>query len=226
GLSVDSASIVGALSSEAITEADIARGLWDGARIDIYRVDWTAPDERVHLFAGRIGEVRRGAQAFEAELRGLQGALNVPVGRVFSRFCDADLGDTRCGVDLETAELRGTGEIIEVLSTHAFKASGLEAYADAWFPRGRVVWADETTSEIAAHRAGDDGVIIELLDRAPLALDAAFTIYAGCDKRIETCRAKFANVVNFRGFPHMPGNDALQAGPAAGERLDGSSRLT
>jgi len=226
GLSVDSASIVGALSSEAITEADIARGLWDGARIDIYRVDWTAPDERVHLFAGRIGEVRRGAQAFEAELRGLQGALNVPVGRVFSRFCDADLGDTRCGVDLETAELRGTGEIIEVLSTHAFKASGLEAYADAWFTRGRVVWADETTSEIAAHRAGDDGVIIELLDRAPLALDAAFTIYAGCDKRIETCRAKFANVVNFRGFPHMPGNDALQAGPAAGERLDGSSRLT
>lgn len=226
GLGVDSASIAGALSSEAITETDIARGLWDGARIDIYRVDWSASDERVHLFAGRIGEVRRGVQAFEAELRGLQAALNVPVGRVFSRFCDADLGDARCGVDIEASEFRGAGAITEVLGTHVFKASGLEAYGDDWFTRGRIVWADETMSEVAAHRAGDDGVIIELLDRISLAPGAAFTIHAGCDKRIETCRAKFANVVNFRGFPHMPGNDALQAGPAAGERLDGSSRLT
>jgi uncharacterized phage protein (TIGR02218 family) len=36
-----------------------------------------------------------------------------------------------------------------------------------------------------------------------------FLIRAGCDKRIATCRAKFGNVVNFRGFPHMPGQDAV-----------------
>ena len=53
-----------------------------------------------------------------------------------------------------------------------------------------------------------------------------FTIVAGCDKRFETCRTKFANRLNFRGFPHMPGNDAIQAGPVAGEALDGSSRFT
>jgi uncharacterized phage protein (TIGR02218 family) len=225
-LSVDSASIVGALSSEAITEADIARGFWDNARIDIYRVDWAAPDERVHLFAGHIGEVRRGALAFEAELRGLQAALNVPVGRVFSRFCDADLGDVRCGVNIDAPEFRGEGVVTEVLGTHAFRASGIETYADGWFTRGRIVWDGGATNEVAAHRSDDGGAIIDLLDRAQLALDDVFVIYAGCDKRIETCRAKFANVVNFRGFPHMPGNDTLQAGPTAGERLDGSSRLT
>ncbi|MEZ5957927.1 MAG: DUF2163 domain-containing protein [Hyphomonadaceae bacterium] len=226
GLSVDSASIVGALSSEAITEDALARGAWDGARVDIYRANWNAPAERVHLFAGRIGEVRRGAQAFEAELRGLQAALNVPVGRVFSRFCDADLGDVRCSVDLEFAEFRGEGVISEVLGPHAFKASGLGAFADQWFARGRMVWPDETVSEVATHRAEGDVAVFELLDRAPLALDASFVVYAGCDKRIETCRAKFANVVNFRGFPHMPGNDMLQSGPPAGDRLDGGSRLT
>lgn len=43
GLSVDTASIAGALSAEAITEEDLARGLWDGARVDIYRVDWSEP---------------------------------------------------------------------------------------------------------------------------------------------------------------------------------------
>ncbi len=225
GLGVDSASIVGALSSAAIVDADLARGLWDGARVDLYRVDWTAPGDRVHLFAGRIGEVRRGTQAFEAELRGLQAALNVPVGRVFSRYCDADLGDGRCGVDLETLALRGEGVVTEALSSHAFKASGLGAYADGWFSRGRLAWDDGGESEVAMHRIEAGEAVIELLDALPLEVGAGFVVYAGCDKRLETCRAKFANVSNFRGFPHMPGNDALQAGPQAGGLLDGSSRL-
>lgn len=226
GLSADSASVIGALSSEAITEDALARGLWDGARVDIFLVDWQAPTQRVHLFAGHIGEVRRGAQAFEAELRGLQAALNVPVGRVFSRFCDADLGDARCGVSLEASAFRGAGAITEVLGTHAFRASGLGSYAAQWFARGRIVWADDTASEVATHHAEGGDAVFELLDPAPLTSGAAFTVYAGCDKRIETCRAKFANVVNFRGFPHMPGNDALQTRPTAGDRLDGSSRFS
>jgi uncharacterized phage protein (TIGR02218 family) len=226
GLSIDSASVAGALASEAIAEADLARGLWDDARVDIYRVDGSAPDERVHLFAGRIGEVRRGVSAFEAELRGLQAALNKPVGRVFSRFCDADLGDARCGKDIETAAFRGEGVVTEVLGASAFRADGLEAYAEGWFAHGRIVWTGGGQSEVAVHRNAEDGAEIELVDSSSLlSVDAEFAIYAGCDKRFETCRAKFANSVNFRGFPHMPGNDAMQARPAPGDKLDGGSRF-
>lgn len=224
GLSIDSASISGALSSEAISEADLARGLWDGARADVYRVDWSAPDDRIHLFAGRIGEVRRGSHAFEAELRGLQAALNTPVGRVFSRYCDADLGDTRCGVNVEAPLLRGEGVVTGVLGSHAMEASGLAAFADGWFTRGRMVWNSGAVSEIASHRVAGAKAVFELLDAAAPAEGALFSVYAGCDKRLETCRSKFANVVNFRGFPHMPGNDMVQAGPQ-GDRLDGGSRL-
>lgn len=226
GLNADSAGISGALSADAIAEVDLTRGRWDGARVDIYRVDWSSPEDRVHLFAGHIGEVRRGAQAFEAELRGLQAALNVPVGRVFSRFCDADLGDARCGVSMEAPDFSCEGEVVEVLGSNTFRASGFADFADHWFARGRIVWAEGGESEIATHRAEGADAVFELLDPAPLALGAAFTAYAGCDKRIETCRAKFVNVVNFRGFPHMPGNDALQAGPPSGQTLDGGSRLT
>lgn len=228
GLAADSASIAGALAAEAITEGDLARGLWDGARVDIYRVDWSNPADRIHLFAGRIGEVRRGVQAFEAELRGLQAPLNVPVGRVFSRFCDADLGDARCGKDIEVAAFRAGGAVTEVLGSHAFRASGLDAFEDQWFARGRVVWDGGIQSEIASHRAEGAFAVIELLDHpgAALAESATFTVYAGCDKRLATCRGKFDNVVNFRGFPHMPGNDALRSGPGAGDKLDGSSRLS
>ncbi|HWA00165.1 MAG TPA: DUF2163 domain-containing protein [Caulobacterales bacterium] len=228
GLAVDSASVSGALSSAAITEDDLARGLWDGARVELYRVDWSAPELFVHLFAGRIGEAKRGVAAFEAELRGLQAPLNVAVGRVFSRFCDADLGDARCGVDLADPLLTGAGVVTDVLNASAFLASGLEALADGWFARGRVQWSAGGQSEVAAHRNESGGAVIELLDvpGAALAVGAAFTITAGCDKSFATCRAKFANTLNFRGFPHMPGNDAMQAGPVAGAPLDGGSRFT
>ena len=47
---------------------------------------------------------------------------------------------------------------------------------------------------------------------------------AGCDKRFSTCRGTFANVANFRGFPHMPGNDFVIRIPREGESgFDGGS---
>jgi uncharacterized phage protein (TIGR02218 family) len=52
----------------------------------------------------------------------------------------------------------------------------------------------------------------------------AFRIAAGCDKRFSTCREKFANAVNFRGFPHMPGNDFVLRVARQGEPgMDGGS---
>lgn len=225
-LSVDTASAAGALSSAAITADDLARGVWDGARVDIWRLDWTAPELKVHVFGGRLGEVKRGANAFEAELRGLQAQLNAPVGRVFSRFCDADVGDARCGVVLSTSAYRGFGEVTAILSNVAFTASGLEAFASSWFTDGRIAWDLGGAADVAAHRQSADGATIELFDASPeLELGATFQISAGCDKRLATCRAKFANAVNFRGFPHMPGNDVIQSGPEPGGN-DGGSRNT
>ena len=63
------------------------------------------------------------------------------------------------------------------------------------------------------HRVALDGVLLELWQRAgePLALGDAFTVTAGCDKRLATCRDRFANALNFRGFPHIPGNDFVIA---------------
>jgi uncharacterized phage protein (TIGR02218 family) len=37
----------------------------------------------------------------------------------------------------------------------------------------------------------------------------SFIARAGCDKRIATCSGKFANTANFRGFPNIPGQDAV-----------------
>lgn len=227
GLSIDSAAAEGALNADFITEDDLARGLWDGARVDIWCADWNEPTLRVHLFAGRLGEVRRGETGFSAELRGLQAALNRPVGRVFSRLCDADVGDARCGVDLDLPGWRGAGAIVSVLDASTFTVSGLGGFVDGLFSRGLLTWDAGGAVEIAHHRAGATATIeLRTPWRAPMAPGDTFVVTAGCDKRAATCRDRFSNTINFRGFPHMPGEDAVQAGPVSGAPLDGSSRWT
>jgi len=90
----------GVLSAQAITEADLDAGLWDGCRVDVYRVDWTAPElGSIPIWTGFLSEISRGATgAFEAELVSLKAELERPVGRVLQKRCDAVLGDERCGV--------------------------------------------------------------------------------------------------------------------------------
>ncbi len=51
-----------------------------------------------------------------------------------------------------------------------------------------------------------------------IAAGDTFAVTAGCDKLFSTCQAKFANGVNFRGFPHMPGNDFVLSYARAGDR--------
>ena len=62
-----------------------------------------------------------------------------------------------------------------------------------------------------AHDLADGAAMLTLLEGAgaAIAVGGRFHGARGCDKRIETCAAKFANVANFRGFPHIPGQDAV-----------------
>jgi hypothetical protein len=99
GLKPGQASAGGVLADDAITEADLAAGLWDGARVDVLRVDWQRPDLFVSVWSGRLSDVTRGPGGFEAELVSLKADLERPVGRVYARACDAVLGDARCGVE-------------------------------------------------------------------------------------------------------------------------------
>lgn len=90
----------GAMSHEAITEADLAAGLWDGARVEVIRADWQRPDLFVTVWCGWLSEVTRGETGFEAQLVSRKAEFERPLGRVYARQCDAVLGDERCGVDV------------------------------------------------------------------------------------------------------------------------------
>jgi uncharacterized phage protein (TIGR02218 family) len=48
-----------------------------------------------------------------------------------------------------------------------------------------------------------------------------FSVLAGCDKAFSTCKKKFDNALNFRGFPHLPGNDVAYSYVVEGSDFDG-----
>jgi uncharacterized phage protein (TIGR02218 family) len=226
GLAIDNLTVTGALSSAALNESDLSAGLYDNASIEIWRVNWQAPDQRVLMRKGNLGEVKRGKTAFTAEVRGLAHLLNQPVGRAYGYGCNADLGDARCTIDLAHAAFKGTGTVTAVTDARRFTASGLGGFASDWFTGGKLTWAaganEGRAMEVKRH-AGDAIELWQSMSEA-VALGDSFTITAGCDKQFAICKAKFANAINFRGFPYMPGNDAVLSYPTATQPMDGGSR--
>lgn len=223
GLSVDSQDVSGVLKSGALAEHDLAAGVYDDAAIDIWLVNWQAPDQRVLLRTGNLGEVTRGALAFTAEVRGLAHRLNQTHGRLFQYTCDAELGDSRCGVVLDDPAFCSMAVIGTVSDERRLTVAGLEGFPQGWFEQGLAIVLDGQSAgvqyRIRAHAADAVSVVLELDERPVRTFTVGQTlkVVAGCDKRFETCQAKFANAVNFRGFPHMPGDDFVTYYPNPGE---------
>ena len=162
-------------------------------------------------------------------MRGLAHRLNQPVGRAFGYSCDADLGDARCTVNLADPAFTGTGTVAAVTDARRFTAIGPRPFANGWFSGGKLTWTTGANAgraiEVKRHAISSGVVSLELWQAMSEAIAAgdAFAVTAGCDKQFATCKAKFANAANFRGFPYMPGNDAVisypDAGDSAGRRL-------
>jgi uncharacterized phage protein (TIGR02218 family) len=231
GLAVDNLEASGALSSLCLDEARILAGDFDNAEIELWRVNWQDVSQRVLMRRGNLGEVTRGPSAFTAELRGLAHALNQPQGRIYQYGCDAILGDARCGVDLTGADMSVAVVVISAEESRRLVVSGAEAFAEDFFARGTAEFTSAAnagrTGEIKFHRLRAAGTFIELWQPAAFAIAPGdrLTLKAGCDKQFATCRAKFANGINFRGFPHIPGDDFVLTYANSGDPAnDGGSR--
>lgn len=210
-LNVDNLEVVGLLDAEGITTEDIEAGLWDGAAVRIVEVNWAdlTMGENV-IRVGELGNIQHRHGQYVAELRGLMQALQNNIGRVVSPSCDAKLGDARCGVDLDGSPgYRVTGTVTSVTNRRSFTASGLAQAAD-YFKSGDVTFTsglnDGIRMEVKAHTTG--GVIgLQLPMPFDIQVGDTFTIVPGCDNTKATCKTKFNNVVNFRGFSFVPGPD-------------------
>lgn len=230
GLSIDNAEAVGMLSDASVTEEDILAGRFDGARVEVWLVNWTDVGARVMLFRGSFGQITRGAGAFHAELRGLTEALNAPQGYVYQSTCGAVLGDARCRFDLSQPGFRAEVPVEGISAGRVFSFSGMTGFDDRWFERGRFTVLSGAAAGLIAvvknDRLSDAGRVVELWEGfVPDVLPGDMVrIEAGCDKAAQTCRLKFNNLVNFRGFPDVPGEDFLTSYPTRAGVNDGGSR--
>ena len=226
-LSVDAQDAEGVLTSDRITETDIIDGRWDAAQVELWRANWADSSQRVLLRLGAVGQIRRGRMAFVAEVRSLAHVLGQTVGRAYQAGCDAALGDSRCGVNLEAPAFKGSGAVLSLIRDRGFVASGLGAFAVGWFAAGTVEWTSGANvgrrAEVMMHEVSDTGVTVTLLEAPVRALGVGdgFVIRAGCDKQLATCRDRFANALNFRGFPNIPGQDAVLRYAAKGDANQG-----
>ncbi|WP_208352951.1 DUF2163 domain-containing protein [Pseudaestuariivita rosea] len=231
GLAVDNSEALGVLSDNAISDDDIEAGRFDGAEVLSWLVNWADVSQRKLQFRGSIGEIQRGAGAFRAELRGLTEALNQPQGRVFQKNCSAVLGDARCQFDLDTPGYVFERPVEQVEDGRIFRFGDLKGFDQRWFERGRVVMQSGAAKGLIGivknDRLSDEGRVVELWEplRSPIVAGDVIRIEAGCDRRVETCRLKFNNFLNFQGFPDIPGEDWLMTFPSRkGENNGGSLR--
>ena len=223
GLGADAQDVAGALSSAAIREEDIAAGRLDDASVEVWRVDWRDPSRRTLERRATLGEITRTDGAFSAELRGLAHRLDRTETRRFTRLCDALLGDRRCGVDLAPLTVAGTVEA-PVRLVARFRRRGrtprrLVRPRRRHVPRRRQRRASRSRSRRTRARGSPCGARPPF----PVAPGTGVRLVAGCDKRFATCRAKFGNAANFRGFPHMPGGDFTLGYATGGTVHDGKA---
>ena len=230
GLSVDNTEALGALSDASVREADIEAGRFDGAEVRAWLVNWADAAQRVLQFRGSIGEVRRASGAFHAELRGLTGALNRPLGRVYQKPCTAVLGDGACRFDMSTPGYAEERAVEGVEEARVFRWADLAGFEPDWFARGRLVVVTGEAAGLWGTIKRDvldaGGRRIELWEplRAEVATGDTVRLEAGCDKRMESCRLKFNNLVNYQGFPDIPGEDWVMSVPKQTGANTGGSR--
>jgi uncharacterized phage protein (TIGR02218 family) len=230
GLSVDNTEAVGLLSAASITETDIAAGRYDHAEVIIWQVQWDNVAARQICFRGTLGEITRNGAEFQAELRGLSEALNQPQGRSYLKTCSAVLGDPDCGVDtVSDARYVAEVEVDRQTDGQSFDLATLVPFNDRWFENGILVGVSGAAAGLSGlikhDRADGSRRDVQLWQplRVPVAPGDQFRLIAGCDKRAQTCAEKFDNFLNFRGFPHIPGDDWLMAVPRSGGANDGGS---
>lgn len=230
GLAVDNSEAVGALSDGSVTEADIAAGRFDGADVTAWLVNWSDLSARKVLFRGSLGEITRSGGAFSAELRGLTEWLNRPVGRVFQAPCSAVLGDNACGVDMSGDGMWTEATVTGVNDKGRLTLAGASGFAVEWFQRGRLTVLDGPAGGLWAvikrDVLFDDGTReMDLWEplRAQVKAGDRVKLIVGCDKRFETCRTKFNNLINFRGFPDIPQEEWIMIHPTMARSRNGGS---
>lgn len=216
GLDTDGLDVQGAIDSSALSETDLIAGRWDNAKMHIYLFDWTQPSAGKRVLAtGELGEVSFSDTKFHAELRGLTSLLDAPIVPQTSPGCRAAFCDAACGLNPQRfTHIVSAGAVIgERVNMTAPLPGGINNFA-----YGSARWMSGPNCGLLCDiiASGQDHLIFARTPAIAQQAGMRMQLMEGCDKTLATCSSRFGNAVNFRGEPHLPGNDLLTRYPGAG----------
>lgn len=204
------------------TEEELEAGIWDDAEVTIFEAPWDRLPTNIDpttvniLLTGRLGQITRRSGIFVAQLHGLLEQLAVVIGEVYTITCPWRLGDSRCKADL-TAHTH-TGSITSVggddprfsmTDANSGQPAGYYNEGTLTFTSGRNVGR---TGDI--RHFGDVGdFVMHRPFPFPAEVGDTYSAVRGDDKTISTCRDVYNNLLHFRGFPAIPGQDQVLNNP-------------
>ena len=215
-LAVDNVDLEILLDALGFTASDLAAGIWDYATLDVFMVNYLdLTQAEVKLRRGKVGQVSLKRGSFLLEVRGLLQYYTTQLLETYQPGCQADLGDTRCGVDLGPLTVTGSITGTTVGNTRIFTDTA-RTEALGWFDGGLLTWTSGLNNglsmEVKTYTLSGTTIALVLGMPHALTVGDTYSVYAGCDKSlsgVNGCLVKFNNVVNFRGFPHIPQKQEL-----------------
>lgn len=222
---VDNMDVQGAMPSDTrtvdINRADLEAGLFRDSPVWIYLCNWARPEDGLYTVKrGFLGEIIRDTDGnYTTEIRGFNEILRQNILRTYSERCQVRaLGDAECKVDVPS--LTETGTVVTVTSRRRFTATISGGRPAGYFSLGELEFTSGANAdyvrEVRRDDEGDTPGDLSTWDTFPntVAPGDTFEIRPGCNRSASSCKDKFNNIVNFRGYGiYIEGMDALMKGP-------------
>ena len=205
----DTLSISCILNSDCINKNDILNGMYDGAYVEIFAINYLQPDiGDIVLKTGFINEITIKNNKFDAEIRSLAQNFSTSICRVYSPTCRAKFADASCAIDKQKYAIKA--KVLKALDRFRLRIKLMDKAPELLLSIGEVrIVQDHRAFAIRSFNAADG--VVTLLEAVPSCIkpNNKISIYPGCDKHLRTCSDVYGNILNFRGEPHVPGVDEV-----------------
>lgn len=224
--------ITGIISDTGITEEDLAGGIFDGATVEIYlvpfdreSVDGVTPKTdqiSTRLTKGIISKIQHTPRQYVATVNTPGAKLTQQaLLKAYTPACRWTLGSPQCGVVLDSSDA-AIGSVTSVPARNAAASITHRAFSDStrmeatdYFTFGKLTWTSGANTGIEATVKTFGYSDFELWDIMPneIQVGDGYEVMPGCNKTSTDCSTKFNNLINFGGFPKIPGKDSIYETP-------------
>lgn len=219
-LGVDNTDLEGWYALDGVTEQRIRAGLFDKAEVWIYRVNFMDLSMGHEIWNyGTLGESRFSETGWVTEFRSLKQQLKQTLCQLYSLTCRARFGSKPIGtVGAEFTERKpcnkdmvwASGAVTSVASSKRVFTDTSRSEADGYFQPGVIKWltGSNAGAQIEVYTFASDQFTLLLPMPYAIQVGDTYQVRQDCDHTAAMCKARFNNLLNFRGEPFVPVADA------------------